>query len=91
MKDFETTILHVIPSYALHLLSVFAEENIDPRTDLHLKIVYLGAEPHSEHTRRRVEEALGVKAYNSYGLSEMYGPGVAFECPEQGRHAYLGR
>ena len=83
MKDFETTILHIIPSYALHLLSVFEEEGVNPKTDLCLKTVYLGAEPHSEHTRRRIEDALGVKAYNSYGLSEMYGPGVAFECPEQ--------
>lgn len=92
MKDFETTILHVIPSYALHLLSVFEEEKVNPKTDLHLKIIYLGAEPHSEHTRRRVEEALGVKAYNSYGLSEMYGPGVAFECPEQdGMHIWEDR
>ncbi len=83
MKDFSTTLLHIIPSYALHLLSVFEEEGVNPKTDLCLKIVYLGAEPHSEHTRRRIETALGVKAYNSYGLSEMYGPGVAFECPEQ--------
>jgi phenylacetate-CoA ligase len=89
MQDFSTTIVHIIPSYALHLLSVFEEIGLDPTKDLHLKIAYLGAEPHSEHTRRRVEEALGVRAYNSYGLSEMYGPGVAFECPEQnGMHIW---
>lgn len=89
MQDFQTTILHVIPSYALHLLSVFQDVDVDPKKDLHLKIVYLGAEPHSDHTRRRVEEALGVRAYNSYGLSEMYGPGVAFECHEQkGMHIW---
>ena len=89
MQDFDTTILHVIPSYALHLLSVFEELSIDPKKDLSLKIAYLGAEPHTDHTRKRVEDALGVKAYNSYGLSEMYGPGVAFECPEQnGMHIW---
>lgn len=89
MQDFDTTILHVIPSYALHLLSVFEEVSIDPKKDLSLKIAYLGAEPHTDHTRKRVEDALGVKAYNSYGLSEMYGPGVAFECPEQnGMHIW---
>jgi phenylacetate-CoA ligase len=89
MQDFGTTILHVIPSYALHLLSVFEEAGVNPRRDLSLKIAYLGAEPHSEHTRQRVEDALGVKAYNSYGLSEMYGPGVAFECPQQqGMHIW---
>ncbi len=89
MQDFNTTVIHVIPSYALHLLSIFEELGIDPNQDLHLRIAFLGAEPHSDHTRRRVEEALGVKAFNSYGLSEMYGPGVAFECPEQeGMHIW---
>ena len=83
MKDFGTTTIHIIPSYALHLMSVFEELGIDPKKDLHLKIAFLGAEPHSDYTRKRVEEAFGVKAFNSYGLSEMYGPGVAFECPEQ--------
>ena len=83
MRDFGASVLHIIPSYALHMMSVFAEEGVNPKTDLRLRIVFLGAEPHTEHTRRRVEEAFGVKAYNSYGLSEMYGPGVAFECPEQ--------
>lgn len=89
MQDFGTTIIHAIPSYALHLFSVFEEVGVDPKRDLHLKIAYLGAEPHSDHTRKRVEEGLGVRAYNSYGLSEMYGPGVAFECPEQhGMHIW---
>lgn len=89
MQDFGTTLIHAIPSYALHLMSVFAEEGIDPKRDLTLRIAFLGAEPHSDHTRRRVEQELGVRAYNSYGLSEMYGPGVAFECPEQqGMHIW---
>jgi phenylacetate-CoA ligase len=89
MKDFGTTVIHVIPSYALHLLSVFEGVGIDPKRDLHLKIAYLGAEPYSEHTRHRVEEGLGAKVFNSYGLSEMSGPGVAFECPEQqGMHIW---
>ena len=89
MRDFQTTILHVIPSYALHLSTVFEEEHVQPRRDLHVKIVFLGAEPHTEHTRRRIEAAWGVTAFNSYGLSEMYGPGVAFECPEQqGMHIW---
>jgi len=88
MKDFQTSVVHIIPSYALHMISVFEEEHVNPR-DLHLRIAFLGAEPHTEHTRKRVEEAFGVKAFNSYGLSEMYGPGVAFECPEQrGMHIW---
>ncbi|MCP4406153.1 MAG: phenylacetate--CoA ligase [bacterium] len=89
MQDFDTTVLHVIPSYALHLLSVFEEAGVAPKEDLNLKIAFLGAEPHTIHTRKRVEQALGIKAFNSYGLSEMYGPGVAFECPEQnGMHVW---
>jgi phenylacetate-CoA ligase len=89
MKDFGTTIIHAIPSYALHLLSVFEELGIDPKRNLHLKIAYLGAEPYSEHTRRRVEAGLGAGVFNSYGLSEMSGPGVAFECPKQhGMHIW---
>ena len=45
--------------------------------------VCIGAEPHSEEQRKRIEQLLGVKAYNCFGMSEMNGPGVAFECPEQ--------
>jgi phenylacetate-CoA ligase len=56
---------------------------IDPRRDLELEIAYLGAEPHSEEVRRRIQDFYGIRAYNSYGLSEMNGPGVAFECPHQ--------
>ncbi|HBZ54126.1 MAG TPA: phenylacetate--CoA ligase, partial [Syntrophobacteraceae bacterium] len=89
MKDFASTILHIIPSYALHLMDVLSEQCIDPRRDLQLRIAYLGAEPYSEEVRRRVEEFYGVKVFNSYGLSEMNGPGVAFECPEQsGMHIW---
>lgn len=89
MKDFSTNILHIIPSYALHLMDVMTQMRIDPKRDLELEIAYLGAEPHSEEVRRRVEEFYGVRAYNSYGLSEMNGPGVAFECPYQtGLHVW---
>src|SRR5574344_1234045 len=83
MKDFGTTCVHAIPSYASRLSEVMAEEGIDPRRDLKLKILAIGAEPHSDEQRKRIEQMLGVKAYNSFGMSEMCGPGVAFECPEQ--------
>ena len=59
------------------------EMGIDPRRDTKLTTLIIGAEPHSEEQRRRIEEMLGVKAYNSFGMSEMCGPGVAFECTEQ--------
>jgi phenylacetate-CoA ligase len=83
MRQFGTTAMHLIPSYALRLAGVFAEQGLDPRVDTELRIAVIGAEPHSEQTRKRVEELFGVKAYNSYGLSEINGPGVAMECPEQ--------
>jgi phenylacetate-CoA ligase len=81
--DFGTTALHVIPSYATRLADVFREMNVDPRTDTSLRILCMGAEPHSEEQRLRIEKLLGVKAYNCFGMSEMNGPGVAFECTEQ--------
>jgi phenylacetate-CoA ligase len=88
LKDFRVTAIHIIPSYALHLATVFEEIGEDPKS-LHLKIALIGAEPHSEETRKRIEEIYEVKAYNSYGLSEMNGPGVAFECKEQnGMHLW---
>jgi phenylacetate-CoA ligase len=83
IMDFGTTALHVIPSYATRLAEVFQEMNIDPRTDTALRILCMGAEPHSEEQRMRIEKLLGVKAYNCFGMSEMNGPGVAFECTEQ--------
>lgn len=89
MKDFHSTVIHITPSYALHLYTLFHEEGVDPNKDLSLRIAFLGAEPHSEKTRMRVEELFGLNAYNSYGLSEMNGPGVAFECQEKdGMHVW---
>lgn len=89
MQDFSTTVMHIIPSYALYLLGVFEEMGLDPRSDTKLRIAFIGAEPHSEDMRRRIEEAYGVDAFNSYGLTEMSGPGVAFECPQKnGMHVW---
>ena len=83
ITDFGTTVVHAIPSYATRLFEVMQEMGIDPRKDTRLHTLIIGAEPHSEEQRRRIEEMLGVKAYNSFGMSEMCGPGVAFECKEQ--------
>lgn len=83
ITDFGTTALHAIPSYVGRLYEVMEEMGIDPRRDTHLRTLIIGAEPHSEEQRRRIEQMLGVKAYNSFGMSEMCGPGVAFECTEQ--------
>lgn len=83
ITDFGTTALHAIPSYAARIHEVMQEMGIDPRRDTRLHTLIIGAEPHSEEQRRRIEDMLGVKAYNSFGMSEMCGPGVAFECTEQ--------
>jgi phenylacetate-CoA ligase len=80
MQDFRTTTLHVTPSYALYLASVIHSEGLDPKRDLFLRRAYMGSEPYSEETREKIEKSLGIDVYNSYGLSEMNGPGVAFEC-----------
>ncbi|MDC7227577.1 MAG: phenylacetate--CoA ligase [Spirochaetales bacterium] len=79
MKDFQTSIIHATPSYMLYLHSRMADFGIDP-AQLNLKKAYVGAEPHSEDVRRKIERLWGIDVYNSYGLSEMNGPGLAFEC-----------
>src|SRR5512133_3189678 len=83
MRDYGTSVAHAIPSYLGRLFDVFKEEGLDPRKDTKLHTLVIGAEPHTEEHRQRIEEMFGVKAYNSFGLSEMNGPGVAFECTEQ--------
>ena len=83
ITDFGTTCLHLVPSYALRLAEAMYAEGIDPRKDTKMHTFIIGAEPHSEEQRQRIERLLGVKAYNCFGMSEMCGPGVAFECKEQ--------
>jgi phenylacetate-CoA ligase len=80
IRDFGVTTIHCTPSYAMHLSEV-AEEMHEPLDSL--KTGIFGAEPWSETVRCSLEERLGVTAYDSYGLSELFGPGVAFECPER--------
>jgi phenylacetate-CoA ligase len=80
IRDFGVTTIHCTPSYAMHLSEV-AEEMHEPLDSL--KTGIFGAEPWSETVRSSLEERLGVTAYDSYGLSELFGPGVAFECPER--------
>jgi len=89
MQDFRTTALHVTPSYALYFAGYLASRGVDPRRDLALRRAFIGAEPYTEETRRKIEDQLGVRVFNSYGLSEMNGPGVAFECEHQhGMHLW---
>jgi len=89
MQDYGTTAVHAIPSYLKRLYDLFAELKLDPRRDTRLHTFVIGAEPHTEEQRRRIEAMFGVKAYNSFGLSEMNGPGVAFECTcQNGLHVW---
>ena len=89
MRDFGTTVIHITPSYSLYLASALQQKGIDPRKDLNLRRAYLGAEPYSEETRKKIEEIYGIDVYNSYGLTEMSGPGVAFECSyKNGMHLW---
>jgi phenylacetate-CoA ligase len=80
IQDFGVTAIHCTPSYAMHL----AEAAEDTGAELgSLKTGIFGAEPWSDAMRKELEDKLGVTAYDSYGLSELYGPGVAFECEER--------
>ena len=79
MQDFGTTVVHATPSFLLHVEARMREAGVK-RESLVLKRAFAGAEPYSEDTRRRIEALLHIDVYNSYGLSEMNGPGVAFEC-----------
>ncbi|MDR1318698.1 MAG: AMP-binding protein, partial [Treponema sp.] len=88
MQDFGTTVVHATPSFLLHVEAKMREAGVK-RESLALKRAFAGAEPYSEDTRRRIESLLGIDVYNSYGLSEMNGPGVAFECQcKKGLHLW---
>ncbi|MDR0290253.1 MAG: phenylacetate--CoA ligase, partial [Treponema sp.] len=88
MQDFGTTVVHATPSFLLHVESRMKEAGVQ-RESLSLKRAFAGAEPYSEDTRRRIESLLKIDVYNSYGLSEMNGPGVAFECQcKNGMHIW---
>jgi len=88
MKDFNTTVFHATPSYILYVSEVMVQEGFDPK-EFDLRIGFVGAEPHSEQTRQRIEDTFDISAFNSYGMSELNGPGVAFECEEKaGMHLW---
>ena len=88
MQDLGSTVLCSTPSYALVIAEALAKEGIAPET-LSLKAGVFGAEPWSEGIRQQIQTRLGVPALNIYGLSEVIGPGVAMECPQQeGMHIF---
>lgn len=79
MKDFGTTVTHATPSYLLHLHQAI-EESEYKRSDFQWRLAVTGAEPHSEELRCKIQDRLNIEVYNCYGMSELNGPGVAFEC-----------
>ncbi|NDV64352.1 phenylacetate--CoA ligase family protein [Bacteroides sp. 224] len=86
MNDFGATILCCTPSYALFIADAIKDSGIK-REELKLKIGVFGAEPWTESMRKEIEEKLGIKAYDIYGLSEIAGPGVGYECEcQNGTH-----
>ena len=88
MKDYGTTVVHATPSFLLHVQTKMTEAGFK-REELSLTKAFAGAEPYSEDTRKRIESLLKIDVYNSYGLSEMNGPGVAFECQcKDGMHLW---
>ena len=78
MIDFQATVLCCTPSYALYLAEEI--ERLGLKDQLRLKAGIFGAEPWTESMRREIEQKLGIQAYDIYGLSEVLGPGVSYEC-----------
>lgn len=81
MEDLGATILCCTPSYAAYLAESIHERGLEDR--IHLKAGIFGAEAWTEEMRHSIEASLGLKAYDIYGLTELSGPGVAYECEAQ--------
>ena len=82
LRDYGSDFLCCTPSYAMYIGETVRDMGIDPKT-LKLRGGLFGAEAWSENMRREIEKILDIKAYDIYGLSEIAGPGVSFECSEQ--------
>lgn len=82
MEDFGSTLLASTPSYSLYIAEVAQDKGVDI-AGLPLRCGILGAEAWSDAMRKEIEKRLGIKAYDIYGLTEVIGPGVSFECEEQ--------
>ena len=82
MQDFGSNCLCCTPSYAMHIAETMQQMGVDP-SSLKLRAGIFGAEPWTEAMRRRIEEMMRIRAYDIYGMSELMGPGVAYECSAQ--------
>ena len=83
LRTMGSSILCCTPSYAMHIADTAIEMGVDPKTEFSLKFGIHGAEPFSDNFRAELEEKLGYKVLDVYGLTETMGPGVAVECWEQ--------
>ena len=82
LQDFGSSVLCCTPSYAMYIAETLEKKGIDPKS-LNLKAGIFGAEPWTEEMRRQIEEKLNIKAYDVYGLTEIMGPCVSYECEAQ--------
>lgn len=83
MQELKSTILCCTPSYAIYLGESAIDAGLDPHKDLHLKAGIFGAEPWTEEMRAHLEDLFGIDALDIYGLTEIAGPGVGYECTEK--------
>ncbi|RJX36255.1 MAG: phenylacetate--CoA ligase [Desulfarculus sp.] len=88
MQDFATTVLFSTPSYALTIAEKASEIGVDIRK-LPMRVGVFGAEPWTEEMRREIEDRMGIKAMEAYGLTELMGPGVSFSCPAQDGYLHI--
>lgn len=89
IKDFGVNTITTTPTYALHIAEKAMEKGIDLSKHSKLKNGLFGAEPWPESTRQKLEEALGIQAYNEFGMGEFLGPGMACECTQKdGMHVW---
>jgi phenylacetate-CoA ligase len=89
MTDLGATVLCCTPSFAVYLAETMFKTDVDPKRDMKLRIGLFGAEPWSNHIRERIEDDLGIEAFDVYGLTELCGPGVSIECSEhKGLHIW---
>jgi phenylacetate-CoA ligase len=88
MRDFNVTVFHCIPSFAIRMAEAF-EAQPSLRDSLKIRLGIMGAEPWTKEMRKKIENSMNICAFNNYGLAEMGGPGVAIECPARdGLHVW---
>jgi phenylacetate-CoA ligase len=88
MQDFRSTVLFSTPSYALTIAEKAAQMGVDMKS-LPLRVGVFGAEPWTQEMRKEIEERMGIKAHEAYGLTELGGPGVAFDCEAQDGYLHV--